>query len=190
MTEFSWFETAGGDWVGGSSADVVIGRLAAGALLLKVAHPDVAVQAGAVLDLQPAHLYVAVQLRLLPQGELVARREPALDFAFDGDVGSLEKGLDDRSVPDLDVAPDPKLTFGVPTVDGHVPAVGQLAFKAVVRAERELLLLSITLRVGLAISLHMRALRNGLLCFHQPKSPRLGIDLGADPKSRPRILQG
>ncbi len=74
MTEFGWFETAGGDWVGGSSADVVIGRLATGGLLLKVAHPDVAVQAGAVLDLQPAHLYISVQLRLLPQGELVAGR--------------------------------------------------------------------------------------------------------------------
>src|SRR5216684_8427880 len=103
MTEFGWFETAGGDSVGGSSADVGIGRLAAGGLLLKVAHSDVALQAGAVLDLQPAHLYISVQLRLLPQGELVAGRQPALDLALDGHVGSLKKGFHDRSAPDLDV---------------------------------------------------------------------------------------
>src|SRR5260370_39776295 len=115
MTEFGWFETAGGDWVGGSSADVVIGRLAAGGLLLKVAHPDVAVQAGAVLDLQPARLYVAVQFRLLPQGEVVACREPAFDLALDVDILSLDQSLDHRPVSDLDVAAERQLAFGAAT---------------------------------------------------------------------------
>jgi hypothetical protein len=50
MTAFGWVEAAGGDSCGTSSAGGVE-RLAAGGLLLKVAHSNVAVQAGSVLDL-------------------------------------------------------------------------------------------------------------------------------------------
>src|SRR4029077_10992315 len=163
----------------------VTGRLAAG-VLLKVAHTDVAVQAGAVLDLQPAHLDVSVQLRRFAQRELVAGGELALDHALDGDVGGLDQGLHDRAIPDLHVATDSKLAFSVPAIDRHVTAVVQLALEAVVRAERELLL-SLALGVGLAV--RVRALSHGLLCIHEPVLPALVIGLGKRPKQGHRILQ-
>src|SRR5947209_605614 len=180
VTELGWLEAAGEN-PGGCSAGGGVGRLATG-LVLKVAHSDVAVEAGAVLDLQPAHLDVSVQLRRLSQRELVAGGELALDLALDGHVLALEQCLHDRPVSDLDVAAESELAFGVATVDGHAAAVRQLAFQAVVRAERELLE-PITLGVGLAVGLDRRALRYRLLCFHAPASPRLG-NLTSDRRSR------
>src|SRR2546428_2349165 len=188
-TELGWFGV-GDDSRGGSSAAGGVGRLAAG-LLLKVAHSDVAVQRRAVLDLQPLDLDVSVQLRRLGKGELVTSRELPLDLALDGDIGSFEQGLHDRSVPDLDVAADAKFAFGVAPVDGHAAAVGQLALEAVIGAERELLG-SITLGVGLAVSLHWRAFHYSLLCFHERASPSLGIssDIGFSPKAGSQNTSG
>src|SRR5713101_8092284 len=117
-TKLGWL-WGGDDSFGGSSAGGGVGRLATG-LLLKIAHPDVAVQCGAVLDLKPAHLDVSIQLCRLAQRELVAGRELALDLALDGDIGALEQRLDNASVPDLDVATDPKLAFSTAAVYGHV----------------------------------------------------------------------
>src|SRR5207302_7893443 len=136
-------------------------------------HSDVAVEARAVLDLQPAHLNVSVQLRRLSQRELVAGGELALDLALDGHVLALEQGLHHRPVSNLDVAAETKLALGVAAVDAHAAAVRQLAFQAVIRAEREFLE-PITFGLRLAVGLDRRTLRYSLLCFHAPASPRLG----------------
>src|SRR5260370_22832842 len=136
VTEFFGVGAEGGDF-GGSSAGTGVGRLATG-LVLKVAHPDVAVEAGAVLDLQPARLHVSAQLCRLAQEKLVAGRQLTLELTFDRDVGALEQGLHDRAGPDLDVAADSKLAFGsTAALDCHVAAIRQLDLEAVVGAERD-----------------------------------------------------
>src|SRR5712692_2989124 len=72
--------------------------------------------------------------------------------------------------------PRPETRLQRVPIDGHVTAIGQLAFEAVIRAEREFLLLSITLGVGLAV--RMRALSHGLLCIHEPVLPALILTSG------------
>jgi hypothetical protein len=47
--------------------------LAAGPVLLKVTHSNVAVEAGTVIDLEPADCYVAADLGAPTERELVAR---------------------------------------------------------------------------------------------------------------------
>src|SRR5690348_334228 len=62
--------------------------------LLKVAHPDVTVEACAVLDLQPLHGDVAVDLAGLANRQLVTRRQHTLDVAANRDVRAFDERLD------------------------------------------------------------------------------------------------
>src|ERR1700675_2766560 len=112
---------------GGGSAAVDLGTLVPGALLLKVAHSNVTVEACAVLDLQPAHIDVTAQLCVLAEDQLVACVEGAFDVSLDRDVGSLQQGLHLRAGGNIDVARDAKLALGT-TVQVHVALVSQLAF--------------------------------------------------------------
>src|SRR4029077_10062769 len=124
---------------GGGGSAVDLGTLAPGALVLKVAHADMPVHAGAVFDLQPARRYVAGQLCPPAQEKLVPDVGRSFDVPLDGDVGRLEQGLHLGSRRNLDVARHAKLTFGAPVdVDGAV--VCELAFQAVIRPHRELAL--------------------------------------------------
>src|SRR5579859_2420636 len=107
------------------------------ALLLKASHPDVAVEARAVLDLKPLDVDVAAQAGRLAERQLVAGADRAFDLAANGHVRSLDRSLHRRARRDVDVAADVQLTLGA-ALHGEAAAVAQLAFEAVARAEREL----------------------------------------------------
>src|SRR5262249_13232768 len=64
--------------------------LLAGRLVLKVTHPNVAVQRGAIVDLEPANGDVAAEPRVLRQGQLVARRHGAFDLALERHAVAFE----------------------------------------------------------------------------------------------------
>src|SRR5437879_12818371 len=70
-----------------------VGSLLPGRLLLKVTHPNMAVQRRAVVDLQPADRDVTAEPRVLAEGQLVTRRVRAFDRALQRNVRSLELSL-------------------------------------------------------------------------------------------------
>src|SRR5713226_6241226 len=75
----------------GSSAPGEIEALAAGRLLLTVSHTDVPVEAGTVLDLQPAYDDVAAQPRVLAERQLVPRRDRAFEVSLHCHVRSFDQ---------------------------------------------------------------------------------------------------
>src|SRR6266550_2237861 len=121
------------------SAGTGVGTLLTGRLMLKVTHPDVSVQRRAIVDLQPADLDVAAQLRVLAQGQLVARGDRALDRALQRYVRAFEQSLHARSAGDVDVAGHADLTLDA-AVGMHRAVIDQLAFQDVSGTHRELLL--------------------------------------------------
>src|SRR3977135_3726530 len=129
------------------------------------------VQAGAVLDLQPAPCDVPVHLSVLAKDQLVASVESPFDVAFDGDIGRLQQSLDLGSIGDLDVASHAKLAFGPPTL-GQVALVGQFPFQNVVWPH-----LKPTEPITLRIlgSLDRRAFCDCLLYVHELESPPPGL---------------
>src|ERR1700681_3751048 len=86
--------------------------LAAGAVLLNVSHSDVAVEAGAVLDLQPAHDDVAAEPCVLAQGQLVLHIDSPLDLSPHVHVGRLDRDPRCRSLRDVEISGDLDLAFG------------------------------------------------------------------------------
>ena len=144
-----------------------------------------AVQAGAVLDLEPAHRYVPDQLRAPAQYQLVARVEGAFHVALDRDVRCLKQGLDLGPGGNIDIARHAKFAFGSP-VDVHGAVVSQLAFKAVVRSHREP-----TGPITLFVlgSLHRRAFCDCLLYVHELESPPHGLRLRSHRSRAHRLLQ-
>src|SRR2546423_11953558 len=107
--------------------------------LLKASHPDVAVEACAVLDLKPLDGDVAAELGGLSERQLVACREHAFDIASNRDVVALDQGLDVCARANFEVARHPELAFGA-TLHTDRAVVVQLALEAVARTERELAL--------------------------------------------------
>src|SRR5207302_30315 len=77
-----------------SSAGTGVASLLAGRLLLKVTHPNVAVECCAIVNLQSADLDVAAQPRVLAEGQLVARGNHALDLSLERHIGALEQSFD------------------------------------------------------------------------------------------------
>src|ERR1700674_82607 len=122
---------------GGGCSAVDLGPLAPGALLLKVAHADVTVQAGPIFDLEPANVNVPAQFRVLAEDQLVPGVQRPFDLTTNGDVRRLEQRLHLGPSSHVDVARDAALALGSP-VHGDVAFVRQFAFETVVRPHREL----------------------------------------------------
>src|SRR5258708_36838247 len=72
--------------------------------LLKVAHPDMTVEARAVVDLQPPHGDVAIDLARLAERQLVTSRQHALDVTANRDVLAFDERLHVAALADLEVA--------------------------------------------------------------------------------------
>src|SRR5205807_435284 len=112
------------------SSGTGVGSLLAGRLVLKLSHPDMAVQRRAVVDLQALDDNVTAEPRVLAEGQLVTRRDRAFDRALQRNVGSFEQRFDGGAIRDVDVARDPDLTLDAPVgVDRAV--VYELAFQDV-----------------------------------------------------------
>src|SRR5712692_8595401 len=129
MTALRW--AAGAVALGGLSGGDDCGGLAARGLL-KFPHPDVAVETGSVLDLQPPHLHVSLHATRLAQGQLVTSGDLAFDLTPHGHAGPFEQRFDRRSCRDVDVACDPELTLG-PALDLQAALVRELALQAIPR---------------------------------------------------------
>src|SRR5438477_6422426 len=121
------------------SAGTGVGTLLTGRLVLKVTHPDVSVQRRAIVDLQPADLDVAAQLRVPAQGQLVTRSDRTLDRSLQRHVRAFEQSLHARAAGDIDVAGHADLALDA-AVGMHRSVIDQLAFQDVSRTHRELLL--------------------------------------------------
>src|SRR5258708_3342481 len=77
--------------------------------VLKASRPHVAINAGAVFDLNPLHSHITVQAPGLAEHQLVAGGQRAFHVAADGYVGAVDRRLHRRARRDVAVAADVQL---------------------------------------------------------------------------------
>jgi len=168
---------------------VDLGTLAPGALVLEVAHADMAVEAGAVFDLEPANCYVPLRFAFFAQDQLVPGCEGTFDVTLDRDVRRLEVRLDLCARRDIDVASHMELAFGAP-VHVHMALIpsacpSRLSFGPIVnfRSPSRLESWSWAAPIGVLFC-------DCLLYVHELESPPLGLKPGKHRTRTPQVTAG